>query len=161
MKALWKFCLALCIAFVAMLAVRMLGFQVCGIEGDALLPHFRRGDRVLVNRWSYGLRTGDGRLFPYGRVARQPVERGDLVAFEDAKGGRLLIGCCKGLPGDTITVEAALLGDTADLVLTVPSLENCDRENAYYIEDIGVVPEHLVIGRATLVLYNLEQGGGE
>ena len=154
MRAFWKFCLALSIALAVMLAVRVLGFQVCGIEGDALLPHFHAGDRVVVNRWSYGLRTGDGRLFPYGRLARQAVAQGDLVAFEDNKGGQLLIGQCTGLPGDTITIEGALLGDTTDLVLTVPSLKNCDREDAYYIDRIGIVPEHLIIGRATLILYN-------
>jgi signal peptidase I len=154
MKGFWKFCLALGVAFVVMLAVRGLGFQVCSIEGDALLPHFHAGDRVLVNRWSYGLRTGDGRLFPYGRLARQDVQRNDLVALEDTRGGQLLIGCCKGLPGDTVTIEGSLLGDTTDLALVVPSLKNCDRENCYYIERIGIVPEHLLIGRATLVLYS-------
>jgi hypothetical protein len=40
------------------------------------------------------------------------------------------------------------------LALVVPSLKNCDRENCYYIERIGIVPEHLLIGRATLVLYS-------
>ena len=154
MRGLLKFIAALLVALAAMLVVRSLGFTLCSVEGDGLRPHFLRGDRVVVNRWSYGLRTGDGRLFPYGRLARRSVNKGDVVALHSPHGGQLLLGICLALPGDTVSVDGALVGDTTDVVFAVPSLKNCDNEDCYYIERIGVVPEHLIIGRATLVLYN-------
>ena len=70
-----------------MLAFRALVMTVCTIEGDGLSPQFLEGDRVVINRWSYGLRTGkkDG-LFDYGRICQQKVEKGDFIAFEDLYG---------------------------------------------------------------------------
>ncbi|MCR4919060.1 MAG: signal peptidase I [Prevotella sp.] len=159
MRGTLRFILALTVALAVMLLVRALALQLCSIDGDALQPYLLSGDRVVVNRWSYGLRTGDGRLFPYGRLARQPVRRGDMVAFETEQGdGKLLLGRCTALPGDTVVVEASLLGDSTDLTLTVPAVSNCDREDCYYIDGIGIVPEHLIIGRATMILYNRRPG---
>jgi len=146
------------VALVVMLLVRALGVQLCSIDGNALQPYFQEGDRVVVNRWSYGLRTGDGRLFPYGRLARQSVGKGDIVAFEAEGGSGLMLGPCTGLPGDTVVIPARLVGDTVDMTLTVPALRNCDRENCYYIDGVGMVPEHLVIGRATMILYSRRPG---
>ena len=41
-----------------MLLFRATVATLCVVEGDALAPLLIAGDRVVVNRWSYGLRTG-------------------------------------------------------------------------------------------------------
>ena len=102
MKGAVKFIGAIAVALVVMLAFRSLVMTVCNVDGKGLEPVFQEGDRVVVNRWSYGLRTGEkGSLFDYGRICRQEVKKGDFVAFEDSL-GKVLICRCIGLPGDTI-----------------------------------------------------------
>ena len=140
-----------------MLAFRGLVMTVCTIGGDGMSPTFVAGDRVLVNRWSYGLRTGDrGGLFDYGRLCRQPIEKGDFIAFEDSL-GQMLICRCAGLPGDTLS------GWREPVV--VPGVANCADQDYYWMESLGknnatdshqlgFIPEERIIGRACLILYN-------
>ena len=74
MRGSFKFLLALATAFVTMLAFRALVMTVCTVDGKGLEPVFQAGDHVVVNRWSYGLRTGEkGSLFDYGRICRQEI----------------------------------------------------------------------------------------
>ena len=153
MRATVKFLVVLAVAFVVMLAFRGLVITVCTINGDGLAPQFVAGDRVVVNRWSYGLRTGKkGSLFDYGRICRQDVEKGDFIAFEDSV-GQILICRCTALPGDTIGQ------------LIVPGITNCADQNYYWVEAIsknnelssrqlGFIPEDRIIGRACLILYS-------
>ena len=153
MKKWLSFLISLAVAFVVMLAFRGLVMTVCTIEGDGLAPQFMAGDRVLVNRWSYGLRTGKkGSLFDYGRICRQDVKKGDFIAFEDSV-GRMLICRCTALPGDTIGQ------------LIVPGVINCADQDYYWVEAIsrnnelssrqlGFIPEDRIIGRACLILFS-------
>ena len=80
MRQTLKFLLALLIAFVAMIAFRAVALTVFTIHTHAMQPVFKEGDCVLVNRWSYGLRVGGENIFPYGRICRQEIEKGDIVA---------------------------------------------------------------------------------
>lgn len=73
--------LTLATAVVLMLMFRALAFTVYTVEGDGIEPLLVNGDRVIVNRWSYGLRTGGGGMFRYERWMRQKPQRGELVAF--------------------------------------------------------------------------------
>ena len=153
-----KFLVVLAVAFVVMLAFRGLVMTVCTIDGDGLAPQFMAGDRVVVNRWSYGLRTGEkGGLFDYGRICRQDIKKGDFIAFEDSL-GRVLICRCTALPGDTIRTG----GQTP---CVVPGLINCADRDYYWVEAIGrnnplsslqlgFIPEDRIIGRACLILYS-------
>ena len=84
MRKTAKFIIALALALLLMLGFRAIVFTICTVEGDALSPLFCKGDRVLVNRWSYGLRVGsDDGLIGYTRIGRSSVSRGDIVAFEN------------------------------------------------------------------------------
>ena len=58
MRNLLKFLLALTVALMLMMAFRALVFTIYYVDGDGLEPEFVAGDHVMVNRWSYGLRTG-------------------------------------------------------------------------------------------------------
>ena len=153
MKKTLRFLLAFLIAFAIMMVVRMIGVTLYTISGTGLEPVFQAGDRVMVNRWSYGLRVGGKDcFFGYGRIARQPVEKGDLVAFENPQNNdQILIYRCKGLPGDTIVHE----GNT----FVVPSLRDCADADYYWLEtldshQLGFIAEEYLIGRAFMVVYS-------
>lgn len=160
MRSLLRLILTFCVAAIGLMAFRSLAFAIYTVEGDRLEPTLKRGDRILVNRWSYGLRAGskDG-MFGYGRICRSPVRRGDLVAFDNpADSTRGMFVCrCKALPGDTIRVGGQ--------PYIIPGLINCAPENCYWLEAIGKgagpdsktlgpVAESYIIGRVEMVVYN-------
>ena len=152
-----------------MLFVRATGFTIFAVDGQALEPTLLEGDRVMVNRWSYGLRTGGhGSLFSYGRLCRQRVSRGDIVAFDDPRptvdggtGGVLICRCVAG-PGDTVSSDGQ--------PLVVPSMADCADGDYYWLESLspdsttldsrqlGPIAEEMIIGRVFLVVYSREPG---
>ena len=159
MRKTLKFLLSLAVALLVMVAFRAVGLTLYTIDGDGLSPRFVAGDRVMVNRWSYGLRVGggDSSFFGYGRLWRQPVRKGDILAFEHPTDGDIVICRCKGLPGDTLEVA----GET----LIVPSLKNCADADYYWLESInrdnpvdsrllGFVSEEYIIGRVVMIAYS-------
>ncbi len=161
MRKFLKFLLSLAVAFLVMVAFRAVGMTIYTIDGHGLDPIFRAGDRVLVNRWSYGLRVGggDNSLFNYGRLWRQPIEKGDILAFEHPTDGNIVICRCKGLPGDTLEVA----GET----IVVPGLKVCADADYYWMESInrdnpvdsrlmGFVSEEYIIGRVVMIAYSHE-----
>jgi len=152
MRSTLKFLLALTVAFVLMFAFRALMFTIYYVDSTGMEPVFLSGDYVMVNRWSYGLRTGGEGIFSYGRLCRQRVERGDLIAVDDSLGNVHLFECLA-QPGDSIKVQGR--------TLIVPGLCNCARQDYYYVQAPGrasqpplFVPEHSIIGRACLIVYN-------
>ena len=153
MKKTLRFLLAFLIAFAIMMVVRVIGVTLYTISGTGSEPVFQAGDRVMVNRWSYGLRVGGKDcFFGYGRIARQSVEKGDLVAFENPQNSdKILICRCKGLPGDTIVHEGNMI--------VVPSLKDCADADYYWLEtldshQLGFIAEEYLIGRAFMVVYS-------
>lgn len=148
------------VAIVLVLCFRALVFTVCTVEGDGLRPLLTSGDRVLVNRWSYGLRVGGGEgLFSYGRIGRRPVRRGDVVAFDNPlRPGEVLLCRCQGLPGDTIS------GPGGELTV-VPGLKTCADADHYWMvalgdgnpldsRTLGFIAERHIIGRAVMIIYS-------
>ncbi|MBQ2950437.1 MAG: hypothetical protein IJE12_05255 [Prevotella sp.] len=156
LKVLAPFIVAAAILFL----FKGLVYSMYVLEGRGLQPEFMKGDRILVNRWSYGLRTGSEEgLFRYGRLLKSEVKRGDIIAVEDPhksmKG--MYVFRCKHIPGDTITYKGAKY--------VVPGLFCCANENYYWLEDLnpndtidsnlfGYVGESHIIGRVFMVLYN-------
>lgn len=160
-----KFLLALVMAIVVMLIFRALVFTLYTVEGDGLEPVFQKGDRLVVNRWSYGLRTGgEGSIFDYGRLCRQAIRKGDLIAFEDTQ-GHTFICRCTGVPGDTVSVGLKYgSGETKPGPMVVPGQATCDERDFYWVEplgknnpisseQLGFVPEERIIGRVCIMLF--------
>jgi len=154
-----KYVIAFASAFVLMLAVRTLAFSIHSVTGDGLAPLFQRGDRLLINRCSYGLRIEGNALLPYSRLLRTPVKKGDIVAFTTpaASASGLMIARCTATPGDTLR--------TSDGILLVPGLKTCAKTDYYWLEalnpqnpadsrHLGFIPESHIIGRVVSVLYN-------
>ena len=154
-----KYVIAFASAFALMLAIRTLAFSIHGVVGNGLAPLYQNGDRLLINRCSYGLRIEGHGILPYSRLMRSPVERGDIVAFRvpcDSIAG-LYIARCKAIPGDTI--------NTQEGPLLVPGLKTCAKTDYYWLESInpnnpadsrhiGFIPESHIIGKVISVLYN-------
>ena len=149
MRSTLKFLLALAVAFVVMRAFRALVFTIYTVPGSQLDPAFKAGDRVMVNRWSYGLRTGGEGLFSYGRLCWQAVDKGDYVAVDDTI-GNVSIGQCTGLPGDTVKWQGR--------TLVVPGKDNCAKHDYYMIDRFGLIREEQIIGRVFLIVYNRTPG---
>ena len=115
-------------AFALMLGFRALVFSIHNVTGNGLEPLYKHGDCLLVNRCSYGLRIEGHGLLPYSRLLRQPVKRGDIVAFtmpSDSVAG-ICIARCKAVPGDTI--------NTLKGKLVVPGLNTCAKADYYWLE---------------------------
>lgn len=154
-----KFVAALVSAFLLVLAFRVLAFSVYTVEGRGLHPVFMQGDRLLVNRWSYGLRINGKGVLPNSRLLRKPVKRGEIVVFDlpgDSVTGEF-VARCKALPGDTIHLQ--------DGPVVVPGLKNCADADYYWLESInpknpadsrhlGFVSERNIIGKVAFILYS-------
>lgn len=109
MRNALRFTLALLVAVLLMLTFRALFFTTYTVAGPALEPSLTNGDRVLVNRWSYGLRL----MMPWSdagsRLFGSRPERNDLVAFNfpldtlNSVSSRPVYICfLTSLPGDTV-----------------------------------------------------------
>lgn len=154
-----KFVIALASAFVLVLAFRALAFSVYTVEGKGLEPEYIHGDRLLVNRWSYGLRVDGNGMLPYSRMLRKPISKGDIVVFDlpdDSISGEF-IARCKAVPGDTLRIKEGLV--------VVPGLKDCSDADYYWLESIhpknpidsrriGFISERNIIGRVVSVLYS-------
>ena len=154
-----RYAIPLALAFMLMLAVRTLVVSSHHVSGDGLAPLYKSGDCLLINRCSYGLRIEGNGLLPYSRLMRQPVKKGDIVAFSAPDGSieGLMIARCKAVPGDTIRTQNGSM--------MVPGLINCATSDHYWLEAInqknpvdsrhlGFIPERHIIGRVVTVLYN-------
>ena len=154
-----KFVIALASAFVLMLCFRTLVFSIHGVTGHGLPPVYDDGDRLLINRCSYGMRIEGNGLLPYTRLLRQPVQRGDIVAFTipgDSIEG-LMIARCVAVPGDTLPMQGG--------TVIVPGLKDCADADYYWLESVnrknladsrhfGFIPERNILGKVMTVLYN-------
>lgn len=100
------------LALVVATGVRLFGVSVLTIPGAGERPVFEAGDRVLVNRTTYGLRFpkvfGDG----YRRWGEKKVSRGDWVAFDSPAdigdtlmNHGLFVGICFAAPGDSVWTD--------------------------------------------------------
>ena len=142
-----------------MLLFRATVATLCVVEGDALAPLLIAGDRVVVNRWSYGLRTGGkNSIFDYGRIGRQPVGKVDIVAIEWKEGNGGIVLCrCVALPGDTITVRQQQL-------IVPGKVATCADEDYYLMETMGrrasgeesraIIADSHILGKAVGILFS-------
>ena len=106
--------LTLLIAVGIVLLVRVFAFTSCTIPSAGMENTLYRGDRVLVNKWSYGLRLPFTSLIGYHRWASSDVQRGDVVLFNNPAPQNpatsidrreVYISRCVGQPGDTLMLN--------------------------------------------------------
>lgn len=90
------------------------------VTGSYLIPSagmensLYRGERILVNKWSYGLRLPLMAWWGYHRWGARPVPREDILLFNNPANlaqpvisrREVFIGRCTGTPGDTLLVDS-------------------------------------------------------
>lgn len=90
------------------------------------------GERILVNKWSYGLRIPFIGLWGYHRWAENPVHRDDILVFNNPANlsqptidqRELFISRCLGIPGDTLLIDT--------LFSVIPSEKNAPDQKFLY-----------------------------
>ena len=111
-KLKWIFAFAGAIAVVLLL--RGFAFTSCLIPSTGMENSLFQGERILVNKWSYGLRLPLMSLFSYHRWCERSVRKQDVVVFiNPAAIGQptidrreIYISRCIGTPGDTLLVDS-------------------------------------------------------
>ena len=84
----FKWILAFAGAVVVVLLLRGFAFTSYLIPSTGMENSIFQGERILVNKWSYGLRVPFMSLFSYHRWCESPVQRQDIVVFNNPAGIR-------------------------------------------------------------------------
>ena len=108
----WIFAFAGAIAVVLLL--RGFAFTSCLIPSTGMENSLFQGERILVNKWSYGLRVPLMSLFSYHRWCERSVRQQDVVVFNNPAAigqptidrREIYISRCIGTPGDTLLVDS-------------------------------------------------------
>ena len=111
-KFKWIFAFAGAIAVVLLL--RGFAFTSCLIPSTGMENSLFQGERILVNKWSYGLRVPLMSLFSYHRWCERSVQQQDVVVFNNPAAigqptidrREIYISRCIGTPGDTLLVDS-------------------------------------------------------
>ena len=109
-----KWILAFAGAIVIVLLLRGFAFTSCLIPSTGMENSLFQGERILVNKWSYGLRLPLMSAFSYLRWRERPVQKRDIVVFNNPAGiqqptidrREIYISRCIGTPGDTLLVDS-------------------------------------------------------
>ena len=109
-----KWILAFAGAIVVVLLLRGFAFTSCLIPSTGMENSLFQGERILVNKWSYGLRVPFMSLFSYHRWCESPVQRQNIVLFNNPASiqqpaidrREVYISRCIGTPGDTLMIDS-------------------------------------------------------
>nr|WP_302830804.1 signal peptidase I [uncultured Bacteroides sp.] len=90
------------------------------------------GERILVNKWSYGLRLPFMNAWGYHRWMEKPVGKEDIIVFNNPANlsestidqKEVFISRCLGVPGDTLLVDS--------LFSVIPSEKNAPDQKFLY-----------------------------
>ncbi len=124
-KGVYFWLKALAVAILIVLLVKAFAFTSCTIPFSGMENSLYQGDRVIVNKWSYGLRAPFCSLFGYHRWAGGKVNKGDIAVFNNPRPSdphtsidnrEVYISRCIGLPGDTLMLDNRL-GITSQAIL--------------------------------------------
>ena len=111
-KFKWIFAFAGAIAVVLLL--RGFAFTSCLIPSTGMENSLFQGERILVNKWSYGLRVPLMSLFSYHRWCERSVRQQDVVVFNNPAAigqptidrREIYLRRCIGTPADTLLVDS-------------------------------------------------------
>ena len=109
-----KYIKVLFTAILIVLLVKAFAFSSCTIPSTGMENSLYQGERVLVNKWSYGLRIP----FTTVRFLADKGKKGDIMLFNNPTPAScekpvfardLFISRCVGMPGDTLMLNEELL----------------------------------------------------
>lgn len=92
--------------------LRLFVFSSCLVLSSS--SYLYTGERIIVNKWSYGFRSPYVSLFGYHRWKEVQIERGDIIAFNNPMNWRkknfekkgICVFRCIAIPGDTIYIDS-------------------------------------------------------
>ncbi len=101
-------------AFLLVALIRGFAFTSCFIPSSGMENSLLPGERILVNKWSYGLRIPLMSWFGYHRWGDKRINKGDIVVFNNpaetsspvADRKEVFISRCIGAPGDTLLIDS-------------------------------------------------------
>ncbi|KAA6345964.1 Signal peptidase I [termite gut metagenome] len=119
-------------AIAIVLLLHLFAFTSYYIPSSGMENTLFQGERVFVNKWSYGLRLPFMSFFSYHRWGEKQVERGDIVGFNNPANvlqpvidrREIFISRCDGVPGDTLLVDS--------LFSVILSAKDCQVVFPYY-----------------------------
>ena len=108
MKRNLKWIIALTGAIIIVLLLRGFAFTSCLIPSAGMENSLFRGERILVNKWSYGLRLPVMSLLSYHRWGERKIRKEDIVVFNNPAAvtepvidkREVFISRCIGVPGE-------------------------------------------------------------
>ena len=114
MKKVGKWILVFIGAIAIVLLLRGFFFTTYIIPSSGMENTLFQGDRIFVNKWSYGLRLPCMSLISYHRWCDKPIKPGDIVVFNNPVDTdkpvidkrRVFINRCLGSPGDTLVLDS-------------------------------------------------------
>lgn len=114
MKEKKVYILSLLGAIIIVLLLRTFVCSPFSIPSQGMENSLLEGERILVNKWSYGLRSPLLSLFPYHRWNESSIEKEDIVVFNNPANIKtkaidrkeIFINRCTALPGDTLWVDS-------------------------------------------------------
>lgn len=122
MKTGWK--IACSMAGAALTVALLKGFVATTylIPSSGMENTLYRGERILVNKWKYGLRLPCMTLTGYHRWRPQEAGLNDIVVFNNPANfnepvidrREVFIGRCIGTPGDTLMVDSLFYADPSE-----------------------------------------------
>lgn len=116
---------ALIAAVAVVLLIKVFAFASCTIPSSGMENSLYRGDRIIVNKWSYGFRTPLSSLFSYHRWGNSPVNRNDIVIFNNPHpvspqtaidNREVFVSRCVGVPGDTLMLDSRLFVTSQEII---------------------------------------------
>jgi signal peptidase I len=161
MQKVNKWLMAIFGAVAIVLLLHLFAFTSYYIPSTGMGNTLFEGERVLVNKWSSGLRLPFMSVFSYHRWGEKQVKRGDVVGFNNPANvlqpvidrREIFISRCDGVPGDTLLVDS---------LWSVPfAVTNRKRVHAFIIPQKGkpikIEPWNVFLLRNTVILHEKKQ----
>ncbi|MEP6938889.1 MAG: signal peptidase I [Rudaea sp.] len=121
------------------------------VPTGSMNPTIVEGDRILVDKFAYGLRVPFTEL---RLTAGNDPMRGDIVIFPSPQDGTVLVKRVVGLPGDSVTMHDERLFVNGEPIESTPANEAADvdllavtrSEQRYYLsETLGAAPHPIMV----------------
>ncbi len=114
MKPNKKIIVTSCVAILFVALLRGCAVTSYHLPSTGMENSLYKNERILINKWSYGLRLPFMDIWGYHRWGEDKVKRNNIIVFnnpadnaEKSIGQRkVFIGRCIGLPGDTILIDS-------------------------------------------------------
>ena len=153
MRKGFKWIIAFAGAIVIVLLLRGFAFTSCLIPSSGMENSLFQGERILVNKWSYGLRVPYMSLFSYHRWNPRRIDKDDIVVFNNPAAIKepvidrreIYISRCIGVPGDTLLIDSLFnvvdrntqLGPDRKQLYTYPQTKEQQLDSLLSILSIG------------------------